>query len=63
MMLNESGVQGFYQTTYADCRETTAAYLGRTPWGVRALINAGTLRAVRIDGRRMLDISRLGPVD
>ena len=39
--------------------DATAAYLGRTPWSVRALVNAGTLRAVRIDGRVMLDIQDL----
>jgi hypothetical protein len=37
----------------------TGAYLGRTPWSIRALVTAGTLRAVRIDGRVMLDIQDL----
>jgi hypothetical protein len=39
--------------------DATAAYLGRTSWSIRALVTAGTLRAVRIDGRVMLDIQDL----
>jgi hypothetical protein len=39
--------------------DATAAYLGRTVRSVRALVAAGTLRAVRIDGRVMLDIQDL----
>lgn len=39
--------------------EATAKYLGRSPGSVRQLINLGTLRPVRIDGRVMLDLHDL----
>jgi hypothetical protein len=42
--------------------EDTAFYLGRTPEAVRMMIRRGTLPAIRIDGRIMLDVLDLNKI-